>query len=378
MNLQKHSILGLRFVKVALGVSLVMGGGFGCSRSSPPSVVDQTEIQPKESIPANATHLRGAGATFPALLYRRWFSAYHGINQGTYVTYEAVGSGEGVRRFIGKGISVEQSVDFAASDAAMSDAEITKADNNVLMIPATAGCVVLAYNLPGYTGELRLSRRTYTAIFEGDIKDWSDPQIARDNPGVKFPRLTITTVVRQDGSGMTFALTRNLDTISEKWRSRYGPAMLVDWPGNAMRATGNQGVAGLIEESNGSIGYVGYEFARRIGLNFASLENKDAKYVKPSEQSCAKALATAVVPENLRMFVPDPPGPDSYPLVTFSWILLHKSYRDASTADEVRRLLQWSLQDGQRYASELGYVALPSEVATKAVAAIDTIGPRSR
>jgi len=376
MNLGKHSILGLGSVKVALAVSLVMGGGFGCSRSSPPPVVDETE--PKESIPANATHLRGAGATFPSLLYRRWFSAYHGINQGTYVTYEAVGSSEGIRRFIGKSIPVEQSVDFAASDAAMSDAEIARADNNVLMIPATAGCVVLAYNLPGYTGELRLSRRTYTAIFEGDIKDWSDPQIARDNPGVKFPHLTITTVVRQDGSGTTFAFTRNLDTISDKWRARYGPATLVDWPGNAMRATGNQGVAGLIEESNGSIGYVGYEFARRIGLNFASLENKDAKYVKPSEQSCAKALATAVVPENLRMFVPDPPGPDSYPLVTFSWILLHKSYRDASTADEVRKVLQWSLQDGQRYASELGYVALPSEVATKALAAIDTIGPRSR
>ena len=376
MNLGKHSILGLGSVKVALAVSLVMGGGFGCSRSSPPPVVDETE--PKESIPANATHLRGAGATFPSLLYRRWFSAYHGINQGTYVTYEAVGSSEGIRRFIGKSIPVEQSVDFAASDAAMSDAEIARADNNVLMIPATAGCVVLAYNLPGYTGELRLSRRTYTAIFEGDIKDWSDPQIARDNPGVKFPHLTITTVVRQDGSGTTFAFTRNLDTISDKWRARYGPATLVDWPGNAMRATGNQGVAGLIEESNGSIGYVGYEFARRIGLNFATLENKDAKYVKPSEQSCAKALATAVVPENLRMFVPDPPGPDSYPLVTFSWILLHKSYRDASTADEVRKVLQWSLQDGQRYASELGYVALPSEVATKALAAIDTIGPRSR
>jgi len=376
MNLGKHSILGLGSVKVALAVSLVMGGGFGCSRSSPPPLVDETE--PKESIPANATHLRGAGATFPSLLYRRWFSAYHGINQGTYVTYEAVGSSEGVRRFIGKSIPVEQSVDFAASDAAMSDAEIARADNNVLMIPATAGCVVLAYNLPGYTGELRLSRRTYTAIFEGDIKDWSDPQIARDNPGVKFPHLTITTVVRQDGSGTTFAFTRNLDTISDKWRARYGPATLVDWPGNAMRAAGNQGVAGLIEESNGSIGYVGYEFARRIGLNFATLENKDAKYVKPSEQSCAKALATAVVPENLRMFVPDPPGPDSYPLVTFSWILLHKSYRDASTADEVRKVLQWSLQDGQRYASELGYVALPSEVATKALAAIDTIGPRSR
>jgi phosphate transport system substrate-binding protein len=365
-------------VHLALGVLLCLLGAFACSRPTKPVVVDETKIQPNESIPSNATHLRGAGATFPSFLYRRWFSAYHEINQGTYVTYDAVGSAEGVRRFIGKDVSNEQSVDFAGSDAAMSDAEITKADNNVLMIPATAGCVVLAYNLPGYTGELRLSRRTYTEIFEGDIKDWSDPQIARDNPGIKFPHLTIATVVRQDGSGTTFAFTRNLDTISEKWRALYGPATLVDWPGNAMRATGNQGVAALIEKSAGSIGYVGYEFGRRIGLNFATLENKDAKYVKPSEQNCGKALATAVVPENLRIFVPDPPGADSYPLVTFTWILVHKSYRDASTADEIRRLLRWSLQDGQRYASELGYVALPSEVAKQALAAVDTIGPRSR
>src|SRR5262249_8445565 len=167
--------------------------------------------------------------------------------------------------------------DFGASDAAMSDADINRADNNVLMVPVTAGCVVLAYNLPGFQGELKLSRKAYAGIFLGEIKKWNDPLIAQSNPGVKLPNLTIVTPVRQDGSGTTFAFTKNLDAISEKWRSQFGPATLVDWPGNAMRAKGNEGVAGLIGNSEGAVGYVGYEFARKLGLNNAALENKEGK-----------------------------------------------------------------------------------------------------
>ena len=140
-----------------------------------------------------------------------------------------------------------------------------------------------------------------------------------------------------------------------------------------MRAKGNEGVAGLIEKSAGSIGYVGYEFARRIGLDYATLENKDGKYVKASEQSCAAALANAELPENLRLFVPDPSGPDSYPIATFSWVLLRKSYPNRQTADALKNLFQWSLQDGQHYATELGYVPLPKSVADKALAAVNGI-----
>ncbi len=142
-----------------------------------------------------------------------------------------------------------------------------------------------------------------------------------------------------------------------------------------MRAKGNEGVAGLIEKSAGSIGYVGYEFARRLGLTAAVLENKEGKFVKASEQSCSQALATAELPANLRAFIPDPPGADSYPIATFSWILLRKSYKDAQTADAVRKLFDWSLQDGQSYASELGYVPLPQVVSEKARAAVNSITP---
>ncbi len=334
-----------------------------CSRSEP-------EASPKAQ--PYAIVLTGAGSTFSSVLYNRWFAAYHDSHPKIIVKYAAVGSGEGVRRFIGKNVAAEERVDFGASDSAMSDAEIARADDNALMIPATAGCVVLAYNLPGFQGELKLSRRAYAGIFLGEIKKWNDPLIAQLNPGVKFPDLTIATAVRQDGSGTTFAFTKNLDAISERWRSQFGPATLVNWPGNAMRAKGNEGVAGLIGNSQGAIGYVGYEFARKLGLKTAALENKDGKFVKASDESCRAALAAAEMPENLRVFVPDPKGADSYPIATFSWILLRKKYTP-ETANALRELFQWSLQDGQLFAPDLGYIQVPTSVAEKAAAALNRI-----
>jgi len=370
-SIRKVSVYCMTRIVLAAALSVTL---VGCSASSPPKSGERSEGPTTGQLPVGSTLLKGAGATFPSLLYNRWFSAYHDTHPSTFIRYDAVGSSEGVRRLLGTGVSAEESVDFGASDAAMSDSEIAQAGGNILMVPATAGCVVLAYNLPGFT-EISLSRQAYAGIFLAEITTWDDPQIARSNPGAKLPHLPITTVVRQDGSGTTFAFTRNLDAINEKWRSQFGPATLVNWPGNAVRAVGNEGVASSIEKSPGAIGYVGYEFARRVGLNYASLENKEGKYTKPSEQSCAKALATAKMPENLRIFVPDPDGADSYPIVTFSWILLRRSYRDAQTAEEVVKLLRWSLEDGQRYAQELGYVVLPSEVVKKALAALDKIGP---
>ena len=265
-----------------------------CSRSAP---------EKAQALPPGSVLLTGAGATFPSVLYNRWFTVYRDSHPNTFVKYAAVGSGEGVRRFLGNNVAEEEKIDFGASDAAMSDAEIARADKGALMVPLTAGCVVLAYNLPELPGDLKLSRKAYTGIFLGEIKQWNDPLIAQSNPGVKLPNRTIATVVRQDGSGTTFAFTKNLDAVSEKWRSQFGPATLVNWPGNAMRAKGNEGVASLIRNSADSIGYVGYEFARKIGLASAALENKEGKFVKPSEESCQAALAAAEIPTNLRVFV---------------------------------------------------------------------------
>jgi phosphate transport system substrate-binding protein len=190
----------------------------GCSRSEPGG---------QANFPPGAILLTGAGAIFPSVLYKRWFTVCYDSNPKIVIEYAVVGSGEGVRRFIGKNVAAEERVDFGASDAAMSDAEIARADDNAF----TAGCVVLAYNLPGFQGELKLSRRAYAGTFLGEIKQWNDPLIAQSNPGIKLPNLTVVTAVRLDGSGTTFAFTKNLDAISEKWRSQFGRATLVDWPG---------------------------------------------------------------------------------------------------------------------------------------------------
>ena len=175
----------------------------------------------------------------------------------------------------------------------------------------------------------------------------------------------MTIAARQDASGTTFAFTNNLSAISDRWRSLFGPATLVNWPGNAMRAKGNEGVSALIQKSEGSIGYVGYEFANRLGLDMAAIENKEGKFIQPSEQSCVAGLASADLPDNLRAFVPDPSGASSYPIVTYSWVLLRKRYENPQTANALRDLFQWSLQDGQRYSSQIGYVPLPSPVGEK-------------
>ncbi len=332
-----------------------------------------TRRSSETKVPAGAVALAGAGSTFDSILFKTWFTIFEHDNPNTYITYDVVGSGEGVRRFIGKNVTDEDKVDFGASDSAMSDAEIALAGQEVLMLPITAGGEVLAYNLPGFEGNLKLSRRAYAGIFLGEITNWNDKLIAESNPGVKLPDHSITTVVRQDASGTTFAFTNHLAAISDKWRARYGAETLVDWPGMAMRAPGNEGVAGRIQQSEGSIGYIEYGFAQELQLKTAILENKDGKFVKASGLSILAGLAGAQLPDNLRAFVPDPSGPDSYPIVTYSWILLRKRNPDAAKAKMIHDLFTWCLQDGQRYAPIAGYVPLPAAVVVKALAALDSI-----
>jgi phosphate transport system substrate-binding protein len=315
--------------------------------------------------------LKGAGATFPSLLYKRWFATYEHDHPQTAISYDAVGSGEGVRRFIGRNIKDEESIDFGASDAAMTDEQIAEVNGGVLLLPLTGGCVTLSYNIPGYDGDLRLSRKAYAGIFLGQVRNWSDPLIAESNPGIQFPDLTIVTAVRQDASGTTYAFTKHLDAINDTWRGQYGASNLTNWPGNAMRAEGNEGVAGRILHSEGSIGYVGYEFAHRLGLRMALIENKSGAFMKPDEQSCTAAFASAEMPDNLRVYVPDPAGPSAYPIVTFSWILLRRNY-PSEKASALHDLFAWCLRNGQESAPELGYVRLPPAVAAKSLAKLDT------
>lgn len=329
-----------------------------------------SQPEPVNAAPRDAMLLKGAGATFPAPLYKQWFATYEHDHPKTAISYDVVGSGEGVRRFIGANIRGDEQVDFGASDAAMTDEQISQVPGGALLLPLTGGCVTLSYNIPGLRGDLRLSRRAYAGIFLGQITNWSDPLIAESNPGVTLPDLSLVTVVRQDSSGTTYAFTKNLDAVSDAWRNRYGAANLISWPGNAMRAEGNEGVAGRIQHADGSIGYVGYEFAQRLGLQTAFIENKSGAFVKPTAQSCADALAAAELPENLRVYVPDPASPNAYPVATFTWVLLRRNY-PVEKAAALHDLFAWCLGSGQQAAPSLGYVPLPAAVASKALAALD-------
>jgi phosphate transport system substrate-binding protein len=354
------------FVVAALALAALL---CGCQAARTDAAADT-----KPAVPPGGVLLRGAGATFPSVLYRQWFEEYQKAHPGTVIRYEAVGSGEGIRRFVGAGVDSAEQVDFGASDAAMRDDEIARTPQGALMLPMTAGSVALAYNLPGFQGELKLSRKAYAGIFLGLVKNWNDPLIQKTNPEAKLPNLTITTVVRLDSSGTTFALTKHLDAISNQWRNQFGPATVVNWPGNAMRAKGNEGVASRIQQSEGSIGYVGYEFARRIGLKTALLENKEGKFVPPLAPNAIASLSTAEIPENLRAWLSDPAGANSYPIVTMTWILVHKDYADESKVRALHDLFAWTLSEpSQKMALDLGYVPLPENVAKRSLAALDTV-----
>jgi phosphate transport system substrate-binding protein len=314
--------------------------------------------------------IRGAGATFPQPLYKRWIAQYGAAHPDVHLRYEGVGSGEGIKRFIA------ERVDFGASDAAMRDAEIAQVKRGVKLIPATAGMVVLAYNLPGVTGELRLSREAVGGIFAGKVKRWDDPRLQASNPDLVLPKRDIAIVVRRESSGTTYAFTNHLSAVSLAWRDQ-GPGVgkVIDWPGNTMTASGNAGVAQRVKISQNSIGYMEYGFAKRLGLPMAVLQNKAGNYVKPTAANGQAALAAAAadIPANLRLFVPDPPGADSYPIVTMTWLLLYGFYPDAAKAAALKEAVAWELTEGQASAEELGYIPLPEVIVTKAKAALDSI-----
>lgn len=313
--------------------------------------------------------ISGAGATFPQPLFERWIGAYRELQPEVEFRYEGVGSGEGIARFLA------QTVDFAASDAALSDDELARVgDRGAVMVPVTAGMVVLAYNLPGFDG-LQLSREAVVGIFSGDIRSWNDARIQASNPGVVMPNKTLTPVVRRDSSGTTFLLTNHLSAVSEWWRSE-GPGAhkRIDWPGNSMQLNHNEGVAQRVKVSQGSIGYMEFEFARRLGLPIAILENRAGEFVSPAPDAGTAALASAeATPEDLRVFVPDPPDPGAYPIVGYSWLLLYGVYPEADRGAALKDAAIWGLTKGQPIAERMGYIPLPRQMVALARAKVEAI-----
>jgi phosphate transport system substrate-binding protein len=315
---------------------------------------------------ATAVDLHGAGASFPYPLYDRWFKDYVGSHPNTTVDYQSVGSGAGITQFTNK------TVDFGASDAAMTDEEIAKVDRGVQLIPMTAGSIVLSYNLPDLNAPLKLSRKTYSGIFLGKITKWNDPAVAADNPGAKLPALAITLVHRADSSGTTYNMTQHLSAISPEWQAGPGTSKAPNWP-VGIGSKGNEGVTSTLQQTPGAIGYVEYGYAKQSKLTMAALENKAGKFVEPNTASGQAALSGAQLPDNLRVFLPDPDGADAYPVVTYTWLLLYKNSDKPASAAAMKDIVKYCLTDGQKVSEEMGYIPLPQPVVAADLKALDNI-----
>lgn len=369
---------------LALSLSLAACGGTNTTTTTAPTSTTGTE---GTSTAANGTtgnttantaaaqlisleqpvNLVGAGATFPAPIYQRWASDISSATKNLQIDYQSVGSGAGVERF------VQGLVQFGASDVAMTDEEIAKVPNGVLLLPMTAGSIVLAYNLPD-VGEFKLSQQNLINIFLGKITNWNDPALATDNPGVTFPDLPIQVIYRSDGSGTTGVFTKNLAAMSEEWKNAVGEGKTVQWP-VGIGGKGNEGVTAQISQTPGAIGYVEYGYAKSANLKMADLQNKAGNFVKPTDVASAKTLEAVELPENLRAFVTNPEGADSYPIVSYSWIMTYQKYDNPEVAKSVEAMIQYGLTEGQKISPELGYVPLPPAVVKKVAEKADQISP---
>jgi phosphate transport system substrate-binding protein len=324
---------------------------FGCGGQS-----DQT---------SDSVKLQGAGASFPAPLYNKWFKAYSSSHPNALVDYQSVGSGSGVKSVI------DHTVDFGASDAAMKPEDMARVPGGVRLFPMTAGSVVLAYNLPGLAN-LKLSRNAYARVFLGEVKRWNDPMIAAANPGVALPDLPINVVVRADSSGTSFVFSQHLSAINDGFRQSVGANTMPNWPAGT-KSKGNEGVTASVKTTPGAIGYIEYGFARSQKVPVALLENKAGKYVEATTASGQAALASAMLPDDLIAWAPDPEAPDAYPIVTYTWLICYRTYADRHKQQAIQDLIKYGLTEGQKDAEPLGYIPLPPNVVAKATAAISNI-----
>ncbi|CAD0228279.1 Phosphate-binding protein PstS [Planktothrix agardhii] len=375
-SIRSSSRFVARFSVLALSLSLAACGGSNTTTSTAPNATPGTEGAANNTpapSPAQLVALEqpvaliGAGASFPAPLYQRWASDISSGTKNLQIDYQSVGSGAGVERF------VQGLVQFGASDVAMTDEEIAKVPNGVLLLPMTAGSIVLAYNIPD-VGEVKLSQQNLIDIFLGKITNWNDPALATDNQGVTFPDLPIQVIYRSDGSGTTGVFTKNLSAMSEDWKNSVGEGKTVQWP-VGIGGKGNEGVTAQIGQTPGSIGYVESGYAKSANLKTASLQNKAGNFILPSDESAAKTLESVELPENLRAFITNPEGAESYPIVTYSWIMAYQKYDNPEMAKSVEAMIQYGLTEGQKISPQLGYVPLPPAVVKKVAAKADQISP---
>jgi phosphate transport system substrate-binding protein len=320
------------------------------------------------ALPALAqTTLNGAGATFPYPMYSKWFSEYHKLHPEIEINYQSIGSGGGIRQVLAG------TVDFGASDGPMNDEQLAQAKTKILHVPTVLGADVPAYNIPGVTAELRFTPEVLAGIFLGKITAWNDPAITKENPGVKLPGDQILVIHRSDGSGTTYIWTDYLSKVSSEWQSQVGKGTSVKWP-VGLGGKGNEGVAGMIRQMQGSIGYIELIYAVQNKIPYGIVKNQAGNFVKASLDSVTAAAGSVKsMPEDFRVSITNAPGKDAYPISSFTWLLIPAQSKDAQKGKILADFLTWMVDDGQKMTADLTYAPLPESVASKVRAEIKKV-----
>jgi phosphate transport system substrate-binding protein len=305
---------------------------------------------------AQTVQINGAGATFPYPIYSKWFSEYNKMHPNVQINYQSIGSGGGIRQLSAG------TVFFGATDGPMTNDQILAAGFRITHLPTVLGGVVPVYNVEG-AGDLRFSGPVLADIFMGKITKWNDPAIRNLNPGASLPGGEITVVHRSDGSGTSYIFCDYLAKVSPEWKKTVGVATSVNWP-TGVGGKGNEGVAGLVKQTPGSIGYVELIYATQNRIPYGAVQNMAGELVKASTESvsAAASAAASAMPKDFRVSITNAPGKGVYPISSFTWLLVQDSPRDKQRAKILADFIRWALTDGQKYAAELGYAPLPKAV----------------
>jgi phosphate transport system substrate-binding protein len=311
-----------------------------------------------------AQKLNGAGATFPYPIYSKWFSEYSAQHPGVQINYQAIGSGGGIRQV------TSGTVDFGASDGPMSDEQLKASKVKIVHIPTVLGAVVPIYHLDGVNTELKFSPDVLADIYLGRVTTWNDGRIAKDNPGVNLPNASINVVHRSDGSGTTYIFTDYLSKVSRDWAGGPGKNTAVSWP-VGIGAKGNEGVAGMVRQLNGTVGYVELIYALQNKIPFGYVKNAAGNWVKGSVEGVTEAAATVKqIPADYRVSITNAPGQNAYPISSFTWLLIPSPAQNGQNGQVIKDFLNWMLDHGQSETSSLYYAPLPKSVADKVRATV--------
>jgi phosphate transport system substrate-binding protein len=306
---------------------------------------------------AQTVQINGAGATFPYPIYSKWFSEYNKLHPEVQINYQSIGSGGGIRQV------QAQTVFFGATDGPMTNEQLLAAPGKIFHFPTVLGADVPVYNIPNVKSELKFSGTLLADIFLGKVTKWNDPAITKLNPGVSLPATDITVVHRSDGSGTTYIWADYLAKVSPEWKTKVGVNTSVNWP-TGVGGKGNEGVAGLVTQSPGSIGYVELIYAIQNKISYGTVQNSAGEFVQASEQSvtAAASAASAQMPADFRVSITNAPGKGVYPISSFTWLLLYENPKDKAQSKIMVDFMKWALTDGQKFAAPLGYAPLPEGV----------------